>query len=288
MFAAALVDAGHHVTLAGRTPFTQLEVHHPHGTATSEVTFVDSPNDLQPVPLVVLATKAYQVDAAGDLLRARCDGGTVLAVLQNGIGHADRVRPWVGHDVDVLATMVACPADRTSPGRVEVRGSAILEVLGSPGGRRFAQAFDGSFATVRTVDDIHTSLWRKLLLNAIGGGIGVLARKSNSLFVGDDGALALARDLAEEVLAVAQADGAQLDADTVDTLIRGLSGGSTHLPSIVVDRISGQPTEWQVRNDVVVRKGVEHGVPVPLCQMLSTLIRLGEPSGATTPGLPRR
>jgi 2-dehydropantoate 2-reductase len=279
-FAAALIEAGHSVVFAGRTPFDRIVVAHPGGQVADHATFVKSAADLRPAGIVLLATKAYQTPAARDLIRASCGPGTILAVLQNGIDHESRVRPYLdlAPTTEVLPVMVACPADRTAPGQVTVGGRAVLEVKSSAAGRRFAESFTGSFAVVKPVDDMHTSLWRKLLMNAVCGGIGVLTHRGNELFATDANALVLARALAIEALAVARADGANLDENAVDMLMAFAQRGSTHLPSIVVDRRNGQETEWKVRNQIIVDKGIEHSVSTPLNQMLSTLIRLGEPT----------
>ncbi len=276
-FGAALLEAGHSVLFVGRTAFTSLRVQHPAGVFDSKVGFALTAREIAPADVVLLATKAHQVQCAADLLRAACGPATVLAVLQNGIGHEQRVRRIVADGVEVLAAAVSCPADRSAPGRVTVRGPASLEVTDTRAGQRFAAAFQGSFASVRTVADIHSSLWRKLISNAVGGGIAVLARRGNALFRGDAEALALARALGEEVLAVARADGALLDDSVLDALMTTLGLGSAHPPSIVVDRIAGRPTEWVERNRIVVDKGREHGVQTPLNRMLATLIRVGEP-----------
>lgn len=276
-FGAALLEAGHSVSFAGRTAFRSLRVQHPDGVFVSEVAFARAAHEIAPADVVLLSTKAHQVQGAADLLRAACGAATVLAVLQNGIGHEQRVRSIVGEEVQVLAATVSCPADRTAPGQVTVRGPASLEVSDTRAGQRFAAAFQGSFASARTVADIHSSLWRKLISNAVGGGIAVLARRGNALFRGDAEALALARALGEEVLAVARADGATLDDSVLDALMTALGQGSAHPPSIVVDRIAGRPTEWVERNRIVVDKGREHGVQTPLNRMLATLIRVGEP-----------
>jgi ketopantoate reductase len=47
--------------------------------------------------------------------------------------------------------------------------------------------------------------------------------------------------------------------------------------SIVVDRLNGVPTEWQARNEVVVRLAAKHGIAVPLNEFACNLMRAGEP-----------
>ena len=50
------------------------------------------------------------------------------------------------------------------------------------------------------------------------------------------------------------------------------------MASIVVDRLAGQPTEWDARNASVLRFADAHGIDVPINRLLTTLIRLGEPT----------
>ena len=57
--------------------------------------------------------------------------------------------------------------------------------------------------------------------------------------------------------------------------VQAAAGG--HASSIVVDRRNGNPTEWEVRNAAVGRIGRRHGIATPLNDLITTLIRLGEP-----------
>jgi 2-dehydropantoate 2-reductase len=82
-----------------------------------------------------------------------------------------------------------------------------------------------------------------------------------------------------EAAEVGRSEGAHLPDDIADVVLGGIRAmAADHHSSIVVDRLAGRPTEWEVRNDVVVRKAAEHGIAVPLNQAMTTLLRLGEPS----------
>jgi ketopantoate reductase len=41
--------------------------------------------------------------------------------------------------------------------------------------------------------------------------------------------------------------------------------------------LAGRPTEWQARNEVVLRLAAKHGIDVPLNDLACHLIRAGEP-----------
>ena len=276
-FAGAAMQAGHEIVVAARTQFTELRVQFVSGVVRGDVHCYLEPAQATPAPIVLLGTKAHQTAAAAPWLRALCASGTVLAVLQNGVEHRERVAPFVADGVHVVPVMVACPAHRVAPGHIHATGPARLDIPVMPGSDALLAVFANSFAQVRAVDDFLTSSWTKLVMNAASGGIGVLTRRDNRVLREDDiGAAFLA--IATEVAAVGRAEGAQLGPDLPQRLLANARGAlSSHAPSIVVDRLAGAPTEWQARNEVVVRKAALHGIAVPLNQMLTALIRAGEP-----------
>lgn len=277
-FAAAALQAGHAVAIAARTPFATLDVTYPGGQVRGAVRTLTQA-EAKPFPVVMLATKAHQTAEAGPWLRALCGPGSVVAVLQNGVEHVARVEPLVARGVEIVPAMVACPSDRTAPGVAHVTGPARLDVPRCTPSEAFVRVFEGSFAEVRMVDDWLTSAWGKLVLNAVGGGIGVLTRRGNDVLQ-DDGIARLYRALAAEVVAVGRAEGAKLPDDIGERLYAMISRGPhLHTPSIVVDRLSGRPTEWIARNEVVLRLAAKHGIAVPLNDLVCNLIRAGEPAG---------
>jgi 2-dehydropantoate 2-reductase len=282
-FAGALAEAGHEIAVAGRTRVDRIVVTHPAGTVEAPVRWLgegtpDRPqrSDSLRYDIVVLATKAHQTAAAAPWIARLCRPGTRLAVLQNGVEHRARVGPLVADDVTIVPAIVACPSDRTAPGRVTVRGVARLDLDATPGAADVVAAFAGSFAEVRISDDWLSAAWRKLALNAAGGGIGVLTRRGNEV-LRDPGVRAVFVAIVAEVVTVARAEGADLPDDLGDRIVDGLAQSvADHLPSIVVDRLAGRPTEWEARNEVVVRAAKRHGIAVPYNEMVTALIRAGE------------
>lgn len=275
-FAAAALQAGHGIAIAARTPFAALDVAYPGGRVQGPVTTLTLAA-AKPFEVVMLATKAHQTAEAAPWLKALCAPGTVLAVLQNGVEHVERTRPFVSEGVHIVPAMVACPSDRQAPGRAHVSGPARLDIPPGAPSETFRRVFDGSFAEIRIVDDWLSSAWGKLVLNAVGGAIGVLTRKGNAALK-DEGMDRIFRALAAEVVAVGRAEGAKLPEDLGDRLYAFLSKGPhLHTPSIVADRLAGRPTEWQARNEVVLRLAAKHGIDVPLNDFACHLIRAGEP-----------
>lgn len=281
-FGAALLEAGHRLIVVARQGLDRLRVEHPDGLVEIAVdgdrlTVATGPADLGPTPLVLVATKQHQTVGAAESILAATGADSVVAVLQNGIEHHQTLAPILGGKGRVLPTMVACPAQRHAPGEVVVTGRTLPAGAGA-GATMLAEAFTGSYARIRQVEDWATSTWTKLIINAASGIIGVLSRRDNSVYA-DDGARELLIALMREVAAVGRAEGADLPDELVPLIADGVrQRAGHHLNSITADRLAGRPTEWAARNQVVLRLAERHGIDVPLNRMGTTLIRLGEPA----------
>jgi 2-dehydropantoate 2-reductase len=185
----------------------------------------------------------------------------------------------VNASVQIVPAMVACPSDRSAPGKANVSGPARLDVPTGKASEQFQKIFANSFAQIVVVEDWLTSAWTKLVINAVGGGIGVLTRRGNEV-LNDPSIARLYQALAAEVIAVGKAEGAKLSDDLGERLYAFFMSRGPHLhtPSIVTDRLNNKPTEWQARNEVVLRKAAKHGIAVPLNDLVCNLIRAGEPA----------
>ncbi|MEL7209355.1 MAG: 2-dehydropantoate 2-reductase [Actinomycetota bacterium] len=282
-FAATAVQAGRSLVFGARTPFDRLQVDFPDVAVDEPVDVLLDPAEARPVPLVLLATKTHQTEAAAPWLDGFTDEGTVVVSLQNGVDHRRRVDPLLGPGVISLPAVVACAAQRAAPGRATVSDHAQLHVPAGEAADRLIAALDDSKASVRAVDDWETVAWTKLMTNAAMGGIGVLTRRDNRVFH-DEEARELALGIMEEVAAVGRAEGADLGPDLADRLLEiVMARAGEHVSSIVADRLADRPTEWRDRNEVVVRLADAHGIDVPLSRVVTTLLRLGEPADDEDP-----
>ena len=280
--AGALVEAGAAPLLCARTPFDHLTVEHPAGVVAGSVDCRSRPADLDgpdsPAELVILAVKAHQTESAAGWLSALAGPDTTVVVAQNGVEQVERVGPLVPPGAEVVPAVVWCPAERSGPGRIRVTGPANLVLPAGPGGRRLAELLAGSFFGARLSDDFTTRAWDKLLINAALGAAGVLTGRPGVDLAADPAVRHLMLQQMAEIVAVARAEGASVGDDRpAEILDSVVERGGVHLSSIAVDRLAGQPTEWDARNAVIGRLGARHGIATPLNDWLTALIRLGEP-----------
>lgn len=253
-----------------RRPLADLELRGPQGVLRARVRWETRPERLSPVDWLLLATKAHQVEGASDWLAAGIGAATRVAVLQNGVEHAERVRRWVPAD-RVVPVVVDCPAKRVAPGRIELRRPARLTVPDGAGGRAFAALFAGTGVSVETTDDWPTAAWRKLTINAVGGAIAALAGRPLPE-VRHPGRASLARALARECAAVARAEGARVPPEFAEEVAGRAAAGIGGMPSILADRLAGRPLEVDARNGAVVRFAARQGLAVPANERACALL----------------
>lgn len=283
-FATHLLECGdHRVVLAARTPFDELvletgghELRHRPPVLTDPAqlpTHLDGPADW-----VLLATKAHQTPAVAGWLRAAVGPGTTVAVLQNGVEHEARVRPFVG-DAPVLPAVVYCGAEVLAPGHVVHRTNGLLIVPEGDVGRRLAALYEGTGARVRLVDDFTSAAWQKLCSNVVANGLTALTGRRMEVFT-DPSVAAEARAVARECLAVARAEGATLDDGYPGLLADGLAAMPADSgSSMLYDRLAGRPLEADALYGAVLRAAERHGIEVPRHRLLAALLgALGSPA----------
>ena len=166
--------------------------------------------------------------------------------------------------MDVLEN---CSAKRVAADRVLLRGDPRVTLPDEPAARPVAELLPA----VDLSADFATHAWRKLAINAVAG-LMVLTGRRAAIFRHPD-VRELARMLAAECLAVARAEGADLP----DAVADELAGEFAAMPedlgsSILFDREAGRELEWEARNGVVARLGVQHGVPTPVSDVIVPLL----------------
>jgi len=266
------VTGRHQITLCTRRPLPQLVALTPQGEVRITATNLTNPADAKPVDWVLVATKAYDSESAAAWFPGLCAEGAPVAIVQNGVEHRERFAAWVSQD-RLLPVVIDCPVERRADGVVHVRGTVLLKVEDSPLGRGFLSLFAGSPANLVPVEDFTTAAWWKLCLNTVGA-LNALSLQPVRVLWGER-MTSISRAMAAECLAVAQAEGARLDATVIDEIIgmyRSHPGDSVN--SLLADRLAGQRMEWDARNGAVVRKGKKHGIPTPMNELTLALLEV--------------
>ncbi len=270
--AALLYQAGHSVTVCGRTARDGIELRPDGGDPIVVPGPVHTdPGDVTgPVDFVLLAVKTTQNDDAAGWLGRLCGEHTIVTVLQNGVEQLEQVQPHCPSS-SVIPGIVWYSAETQPQGWVRLRTEAALVLPSGPAPETVAELLRGAGCRVSCDADFVTASWRKLLTNALAGFMALSGRRSG-MFRRDDVA-DLSRRYVAECVAVARAEGARLPDNVVDEM----ADLFRHAPedmgtSILTDRENHRPMEWDIRNGVIIRKGRAHGLATPISDVLVPLL----------------
>ncbi|SPP99170.1 MULTISPECIES: 2-dehydropantoate 2-reductase [Bradyrhizobium] len=285
VIAGALDATGRHdVTACVRRGIARLVVERPDRTIEARPRILTDPAQADIHDWVLLCTKAQDTASSSPWLQRLCGASTHVAVLQNGMGHTERLAPFVGA-ATVVPTIVYYNGERLAPDRVRYRRASDHDfaVSDDAGGRAFVELLEGTGMQILVSPDFKTMAWRKLLLNAIANPITALTLQRQGVFRREDmGSLVLSA--LEEAAAVARADGARL-ADDEALKLRAML--MTFPPdagtSMYFDRLAGRRSEVDALTGAVVAAGERHQIATPLCRVLLTLMRAAD--AAPIPGL---
>ena len=242
---------------------------------TSRVTAATDPADLPAPELVIVASKANDLETIADRLRGEFEGATVMTI-QNGLG-AEEVVASRG-DWPLLSSVTFMSGTRHSDSHVEY----ILDTatwIGPYRGttpddaRRVAELIAASGLKAEAFDDLRPAQWSKLIFNATVNGVAALTGLPHDRHFADEPLGPLVHALVEEGKAAAHAAGVALSEDPWEMNLLAVRRGSRHSPSMLEDVRAQRVTEVELINGSLVREAQRLGVPVPLQETVYALVR---------------
>jgi len=259
---AAIRDRGLALTQGGATVVARLEA----------VERLD-----RPVSLLVVAVKAYDLDAALERIPPATLGGAVVLPLLNGLEHVDALRRRLSERDTV--SLVAPPAVAAgSIGRVEavspepgvvVQRMPAAAVIEAASRDLDGQALADVLAPLRVSgidvvvgDDEGAVLWSKVARLAVLAAATVASGATVGELRGDDRWRPRLEAALRETCAVATADGVALEAATQWAIIQAMPADLT--TSAARDAAAGRPTELDAIAGSVVRAARRHEMQTPV------------------------
>ncbi len=257
------------------------------GDVVGEVRATTDAAELPPSDFGIVATKCMHTAAAIEATARAFTTGAVCSV-QNGVGNEE----VLARHVERVIRGTTFPAGRiVGPGHVQwdVKGDTTIGPFEpSPAGmaeiERLADACTRGGMPTRAVADARGPQWRKLIFNAATNPIGALTGLTHGRVVEDAGLRLLVSGLVDEGKAVAAVQGIELDADPEELIDHAARPDVAydHKASMLQDVEARRPTEIDYLNGGVARFGREQGIPTPLNDAATALIKGLEASWAQT------
>lgn len=290
VYAALMQEAGHEVHGVCKWPDhvaaiqrDGLRVHGFSGDRTVRLASVSTDTDgLEVADLVIIATKALHAESAAESARHLIGPHTVVQGIQNGLGSPERIAAVLGSERLAVGVVGGFGASCPEPGTVHHNGMEMIRFgsyaeLPAADLERGAEVWRSSGFAVRTFADVDQMVWEKFIMNVTFSGATTLTGMTIGEVMQHEPAWSVARGCAQEAIAVARAKGITLDVGDPMEHIRSLGSKIPDArPSMLLDAMAQLPGEVDAINGAVVTEGRTHGVPTPVNETVSNLIRARE------------
>lgn len=247
-------------------------------TGVVEGTFIlDASTELSGIPegsLILLTTKAYDIEEVVNDFRGLLKPDTVILVLQNGLGNEELVQSLVGPEVDVVRGLASTGVEFLSPGRIEVKLVRETMLPKTATGEKIGRLFDSCDLGVRLTERMDVEVWRKLTMNCVINPLTALFRVPNTE-IAVEGLREVRKGIVDECVSVAEMEGVTLEGDLEGEISRAAASYS-NISSMCQDIKMGRGTEIGFLNGKVSELGRRHGVATPVNDVLTSLIRFME------------
>ena len=242
----------------------------------------NDPAVVGPCDLVVIATKAPQVEAAATSARALLGPETAVLTIQNGLGSAEKVARILGSERVLIGVVGGFGASIKAPGHAHHNGMELVR-LGETGGAvtprltRIAALWRDAGFTVKCFDDIEQLVWEKLICNVCYSGTATLTGLTVGAILADADAWSIASGCAREAYQVARAKKVQLDIDDPVAYVRDFGAKIPDArPSMLLDHLAGRRSEIDAINGAIPPEALALGLEAPYNSLVSALVRAKE------------
>jgi 2-dehydropantoate 2-reductase len=254
---------------------------------TARLRATADPAELPDVDLVILATKATQLEEAAAALAGRVAGATVMTV-QNGLGAEEIVRRH--GDWPLVSAVTFMSGERHADTHVEYELDTATW-LGPYAGtatpfervRAIEQLLRAGGLEAEAFPDLLPAQWSKLVFNATVNTVAALTCLGHvDLFTREEEPTDLGHlvhALMDEGVRVAAAAGVELHEDPWEMNVLAVRRGETqrsdyaHVPSMLADVRAARPTEVDLITGALVREADRLGVEVPLHTAMYRLVK---------------
>ena len=237
-----------------------------------------SPEDIGQNELVIVFVKSTQTQKASAVARKLAGETGLVLTLQNGMGNADviaeRIDPTriLAGTTSHGATMLEAGSIRHAGVGPTTLGAWSTSEVGLENARRVAVFFTTAGIETRAVDDVHSVVWNKLLINIGINAITALTGIKNGQLLDLESTRDISRIAVEEAMAVARAAKVRINEDAFNDVLEVAQATAANRSSMGQDVDNRRQTEISTINGYVVREAIRLGLDAPVNRTLTALV----------------
>jgi 2-dehydropantoate 2-reductase len=267
-----LARAGHDVVLIGRPQ--HIEAVERQGlrleTQTSDerirVLASTEGSVVRRAQLVLFCVKSTDTESGAAAIKPHLAPDAAVLSLQNGVENAGRMRELLPQEV--IAAAVYVGVEMAGPGHVRHHGRGELVIERSKASDEVARTLVAAGVPTDISHNVRGVLWAKLIANCAYNALSAITQLPYGQLAKGDGVTVVLRDLVDECVAVAKADGVTLPGE-VDAAVRNIAETAAgQYSSTAQDLARGK------RSEIDHLKAL--GVATPANRLLHAIVKLIE------------
>ena len=289
VYAGLLGDAGNevwaidvwkeHVDAIGRNG---LRVEGASGDRVVRINATCDPSDVGFCDMIIIATKARDVDSAARSIGTLIGPDTIILTIQNGLGSAERISRVLPGAKILIGVASGFGASVKCPGHVHHHGMELMR-LGEMGGGLSARLEqvervwrDAGFP-VKGFEDIDQLVWEKFICNVtFSGSCAVLSRTIGEVMA-DEHSWKVALGCGLEAYEAGRAKGVNFSFEDAAAYITAFGERVSHArSSMLLDHMAGRRSEIDAINGMVPVVAREVGTSAPINEVIVSLVKAKE------------
>jgi 2-dehydropantoate 2-reductase len=289
VYAGLMVSAGHEVHAISLWPDhvaamqkNGLRVEGASGDRTVPIHASMTTDGIGACDLVIIATKAFDVEEAASASLTLLGPNTVVQTIQNGLGSAEKAASILGADRIAVGVVGGFGASMRAPGHVHHNGMEMIRFgayRGLPAAdlEASAQIWQSAGFKVAIFSDLQQMVWEKLIMNVAFSGTACVTGMTIGQIMANPNAWSVAKGCAEEAIAVARAAGIRLDVGDPIEHIRKLGGKIPNArPSMLLDYNARRHGEVDAINGSIPREAAKYGISTPVNNTVVAIVKARE------------
>jgi 2-dehydropantoate 2-reductase len=205
---------------------------------------------------------------------------TITLTLQNGLGNEAIISSHFGPG-RTAAGVTSQGATFLGPGRVRHAGKGPTHICMSDGRNEklvpLREALEKAGFETHVSDDVAGLVWSKLVINVGINALTAITGQVNGRLVESEETRSIMADLVREAVSVARARGIALSYDNpVEVVCDVARKTGANRSSMLQDFDRHRPSEIEVMNGAIVREAARVGVPVPVNETITRVVRAME------------
>ena len=234
-------------------------------------------NDLPECDVVLVAVKTTENAALPELLGPLLGEGTVVVLLQNGLGNEEDLPPHLG-DRPLIGGLCFLCSNKVGPGHVRHLDYGLVTLAQHAGGgrpagvtqavRQVGADLERAGVPVKAEDDLVLARWRKLVWNVPFNGLSVLLDALPQELLAHPRSRVLVQELMTEVQAGAAACGRDIPDSFLQKMVDHTEAMKPYLTSMKLDYDRAAALEIEFILARPARAAREAGVTLPRVEAL--------------------